>query len=369
MRLPRVLLKLGISVASTAMVLIVVETGLRLHAWATDPARVGVEKALEASRRAGLPTNQETTSLLGLVRPSLNPFEVYELKPNLDGTFLGKAVRTNNHGMRGPDVKIEKPPGTRRIVGIGDSVMFGWGVEAEESFMGILAEELARRSPATEVLNLATPGYNTVMEVERFKDKGLVFDPDLVLLSVVNNDFDLPRFLLQPRNVLRLDRCYLIDLFRGAAGSVVEGRWLQPQDLDNLSDGERERIDDRFGFLLGEEAFAGAMADLAAVCADRGIQVVVILPSCNGEMWSTVCRIATGHGFSILKIGPRLSEHLIESEEQNNREGWIRTFWLSQADPHPNPLAHRIHAAAILEWVDTYSPYFVEKGRESAGNE
>ena len=37
-------------------------------------------------------------------------------------------------------------------------------------------------------------------------------------------------------------------------------------------------------------------------------------------------------------------------------KGWIRTFWLSQSDPHPNPLAHRIHAEAILEWLDTHLP-------------
>lgn len=351
----RRILKLGVAVVSTAMILIVVEAGLRLHAWATDPARFDVQAALESSRRSGLPTNPETTNLLGLVRANPNPFEVYELKPSLDGSFLGKAVRTNSHGMRGPEIRTDKPAGTRRIVGIGDSVMFGWGVEAHESYMGMLAAVLEERNPPYEVLNLATPGYNTVMEVACFVNKGLSFDPDIVLLHVVNNDFDLPRFLLQPRDVWGFDRSYLIDLARGATHSVSEGRWLQPRDLNDLNDRERRLVKYRYRFLVGEEAFAKAMFDLASVCADHRIQPLILVQSCKGEMWSTVCRTAAELGFPTLDLGTRLNKHLLEREGPNTRQEWIRTFWLSQADPHPNPLAHRIYAEAILEWIDTHT--------------
>ncbi len=257
----------------------------------------------------------------------------------------------------------DKPPGTRRVVGIGDSVMFGWGVETEESYMGILDDKLRRWTPSIQVLNLATPGYNTVMEVARLVNKGLMFDPDLILVHVVNNDFDLPRFLLEPRNVWSLDRCYLVDLIRGASDAGDEGRWLQPRDLPDLSDDERQRVSDRFRFLVGEEAFAGALADLGAICEDRGIQALVIVQSCKGDMWSEVCRIADKHGIPILRTGPILSKYLVKSEQPNNREGWIKTFWLSRSDPHPNSLAHRLYAKAILEWLNESSLLLQDVGR------
>ena len=37
-------------------------------------------------------------------------------------------VRTNALGFRGPEVRLQKSPGTKRILGLGDSVAFGTGV-------------------------------------------------------------------------------------------------------------------------------------------------------------------------------------------------------------------------------------------------
>lgn len=341
--------RLGLLVLSTAMVLLAVEIALRVHARATDPARVDVPAALEKSRRAELPTGSETASLLGLVRPSADPATIYELKPNLDGSFLGRPVRTNSHSMRGREISREKPAGVRRIIGLGDSVMFGWGVHAEESYMGILADELGGGSRPIEVLNLAVPGYNTVMEVAGFRSRALAFDPDLVLLHVVNNDLDLPRFLLQPRRVWRLDRWYLLDLVRGVTRGGAEGHWLEPRDLPALDPAERQRVDERFGFLVGRDAFAGAISDLAETCTEHEVPVIVLVSTCDGEMWSDVCSTVSDHRLEIVPVGPRLGRYLEEHHSSHTREDWIRTFWVSPTDPHPNPLAHEIHSHAILE--------------------
>jgi hypothetical protein len=334
---------------STVTVLAAVEIGLRLHAGATDPARTGVDAALEESRRGDLPSDPETAGLLGLVRPSSNPSVIYELKPGLDGSFLGCPVRTNRFGMRGPEIERKKPPGTRRVMGLGDSVMFGWGVDEEQSYLGILDHELRRRQPV-EVLNLAVPGYNTAMQVADFVDRGSAFEPDLVILHVVNNDLDPPRFLLDPRPVWGLDRLFLFDLFRGAADAG--GRWIQPRDFETLDREERERLDERYGHLVGERAFKKALATLASISAKRGFEVVVVVPRCGREMWSMVCGAASDHGFAVIEIAPRLSRHLVEHGLPNDRDGWIEAFWLSRSDPHPSSLSHRIHAEAILEWID-----------------
>jgi hypothetical protein len=335
---------------STAAVLAMVEVALRLHSRATGPVRAGVDAALEESRRRDLPSDPETASLLGLVRPSSNPSVVYELKPGLDGSFLGCPVRTNRFGMRGPEIEREKPPGTRRVMGLGDSVMFGWGVAEEESYLGILDAELRRRREPIEVLNLAAPGTNTAMQIADFVDRGVAFEPDLVILHVVNNDLDPPRFLLEPRPVWGLDRLFLLDLVRGAADAG--GRWIQPRDFDSLDDEERERLDERYGHLVGERAFKEALATLASISVERGFDVVVVVPRCGREMWSMVCGVAADHGFAVIEIAPRLGRYLVEQGLPNDRDGWIETFWLSRSDPHPNALSHRIHAETILEWID-----------------
>jgi lysophospholipase L1-like esterase len=348
MRVRGVVPRLALASISTLLALLVGEIGLRLHARATDPARVDASEALEASRRASLPTDAETAGLLGLVRPSANRSVIFELKPELDGSFLGRPVRTNSRGMRGPDVEVRKPPGTLRIVGLGDSVMFGWGVAEGESYMGLLAEALDGGDPPVEVLNFAVPGYNTAMQVATFRSKVLTFEPDLVLLHVVNNDFDLPRFLLEPHDVWATDRSFLLDRIRGVSRGS-EGRWLQPTDFQRLDDEDRQRVRTRYRHLVGVDAFRNAVARLARRCGERDIPVLVIVTSCAGEMWSVVCAAATEHDFTILDMGERLSRYLVENGLENTRQGWIDTFWLSPDDPHPNALAHSIHAEAVLD--------------------
>ena len=45
-----------------------------------------------------------------------------------------------------------------------------------------------------EVLNFGVPGYNTSQQVADFAVNGLAYDPDVVLLVVVDNDFNISNF-------------------------------------------------------------------------------------------------------------------------------------------------------------------------------
>ena len=60
---------------------------------------------------------------------------VYGMKPGLDVEFLGASLRTNAGGWREGPIAMPKPKDTIRIVGIGDSHMFGWAVEADEGYV------------------------------------------------------------------------------------------------------------------------------------------------------------------------------------------------------------------------------------------
>jgi hypothetical protein len=64
-------------------------------------------------------------------------------------------VNTNAQRLRGPEM-TEKPAGTR-LLAIGDSVTFGWGVADGESWPAKLGAELGRRGKAVEVLNAGVP--------------------------------------------------------------------------------------------------------------------------------------------------------------------------------------------------------------------
>lgn len=155
---------------------------------------------------------QSSHPLAHIITPSDHSRLVYELQPDLELKFGHRLVRTNRNGMRDDrDYDIPKPDGVVRIVGIGDSGMFGWGVEQNEDYLSVLRSNLAQRASGRryEVLNLAVPGYNTQLELEALRLKGLPYRPDIVVVGWCDNDFSLPMFLLETENFRRRDVSFL----------------------------------------------------------------------------------------------------------------------------------------------------------------
>jgi len=149
------------------------------------------EAARNAERPDGLP-------FASIINPHPDDRVIYELRPNLDVKFTNVRVTTSSCGMRGPERPRIKPPNTYRIALLGDSFAFGWGVPQDLTFAQVLEDalnQLTGGSPRVEVINLGVPGYSTFQEVSSLKDKGLLFDPDAVLLFFVHNDFDFPFFI------------------------------------------------------------------------------------------------------------------------------------------------------------------------------
>ena len=109
-----------------------------------------------------------------MIQPSENPNLYFELKPNEPSTEV------NSEGYRGPIVPLQKPAGTQRIVGIGDSTLFGWLLPHKKTILPQLA---AQFKPGTvEAINLSCPAYDSHQELEVLKTRAMQFDPDLIVL-------------------------------------------------------------------------------------------------------------------------------------------------------------------------------------------
>jgi len=114
------------------------------------------------------------------------------LAANYDGWFAGVPARTNSLGFR--DIReytIPKPPGTVRIIVLGDSVTFGHGATFETSYPYLLEQRLRSWNPQVkwEVWNLGVPGYNTAQELAYLNEVGERYEPDLVVVGFFSNDF------------------------------------------------------------------------------------------------------------------------------------------------------------------------------------
>lgn len=121
-------------------------------------------------------------------RLSENPVLQYELLPgSRDGDF-----RINEAGLRSRAFRVEKEAEVFRILLIGDSIAYGFGVEQNETF-SVQFEDLHSMywpdaQGRVEILNLGVAGYNIDQIVENLLVRGLQFDPDLIVYGFCLND-------------------------------------------------------------------------------------------------------------------------------------------------------------------------------------
>ncbi|MBI1849372.1 MAG: hypothetical protein HYR85_03405 [Planctomycetes bacterium] len=113
--------------------------------------------------------------------------------PNARGTFSnGVAFSLNSRGFRGHDVASPKPPGTWRVLVLGDSFTFGKGVADGESFPEVLEVRLRERlaGQPIDVVDAGVNGYGTDQQAALLRRVGRALEPDVVALGFyVGNDF------------------------------------------------------------------------------------------------------------------------------------------------------------------------------------
>jgi lysophospholipase L1-like esterase len=108
-------------------------------------------------------------------------------------------VRTNAAGFRGGPLPGAKAPGTARVLVVGDSFTWGYGVAEDEAYPAVLGRLLAARTGrAVEVVNLGIPGAGPLDYRWHLEHTGLALAPDVVVVGLFANDvndlYQLQRF-------------------------------------------------------------------------------------------------------------------------------------------------------------------------------
>jgi len=336
--------------AAILLTLIASELALRLYLNGAVRSEEEIAARLRHSESADL-EDSSGLSLFGMVRPSSYPDVVYELKPNLEGTFRERSLRTNRVGLReNREYSDRKPTGVFRIVGIGDSNMFGWGLDQGRSYLDLLEDKLAETRPhqqSYEVINCAVPGYNTTMEVATLRYKCLRYDPDLVVMHFVGNDFSLPFFLQRGQK----EPARRIALFRFLASLWSDENDALP-DLWYYKDKEipvsvQEEALARYEPMIGVEGYRRAMEDLSRLSHEHSLPVWVLVMGTGGA-GGVALETGTALGFRMFRAAQRFGRHLTEMGLEPTRRARRATFQLP-GDHHPNELAHELFAEELYE--------------------
>ena len=99
-------------------------------------------------------------------------------------------VRINSQGFRSDKIYTPYPEeGVCRIAIFGDSFFMGYETEIENSFAGQLENILASRGVASEVVNFAVSGFGTAENLVVLKERGLSFNPDVIIFEWQETDF------------------------------------------------------------------------------------------------------------------------------------------------------------------------------------
>jgi len=295
-----------------------------------------------------------------------NPILGFELKENYRNAspdFVDSYERTNQYGLRGPDVEATKPAGIRRILLLGDSVVEGYGLAETDTISARLRGQYAKEEEApgssqdaagkstTEVLNFGVSAYCTLAEIELLATKGVQMAPDEVVLIFVENDFDnfnreafplgsiadrpaWAEWLFKTSHLFRM-ACIQLDLFQFRADTDPV-QWNQEAIGDNNVTAGLQR----FKQLALQYDFRPLIA-IWPQFQDAAIEDVHWVPDSDQLI---VEALAARHGIPAIRLSTFFKRHQKQTGVQNPR------LVYSQGDRlHPSPRGAIVAAEAIHE--------------------
>jgi lysophospholipase L1-like esterase len=340
--------------------------GLKLVLFSLTPLLLLLAAAEAGLRLAGLDGPREAGSGLveeqfGITRPDPDLF--WSLRPNLARSYRAQRLRTNALGLRGPEVG-PKAPGERRVLLLGESTTFGFGVGEDETYAARLQALLDAGPDRYSVVNAGVPAYTLFQSTVYLEERGLALAPDVVAIYHLANDF-LPTSyrdsahgeLGTSRSDAELHAFYRslwIDrlirysaIFR--AGSHAWARWLGARAGGGIaSDPARRReqilwtpahFPHSQPVRVRPEERRQLLETLLALSREHGFELVVMHP---------VYRDVPGYDDLLVTFSREHALAFVDGPAAFDASGIPRELLFSDA-LHPVPRGHRLLARALYE--------------------
>ncbi len=291
-----------------------------------------------------------------------------------DAVAQGVKVHINNVGLRDyKDRQITKPSATARVAIFGDSFTFGRGNEDMETGPAQLEKMLndeKNSSTYVEVLNFGVSGFNTIQQYIYLTRFGMQFEPDVVLIQWLYNDFNKRGYRMSDLDKIASSGAIERIRKQRTSGANVDFDLVRTTKLwlRKYSDFYEfilaPRLRSLYGRLfdaeVGDVYFTnfktrGAQLSLKSLnaafdfCKERGIEFgVVIYPGLNtlntsfhqDNIYSKLERFCEQNRIPVLNLYSAAFKCLDSSE-----------LVISKRDSHPNAKAQKIAAQAIAPWV------------------
>lgn len=279
-------------------------------------------------------------------------------------------ISSNSAGFRGPELPSVKSPNTYRIAVFGDSSSFGWGVNYEDSWSGLLQSQLSLslQGKKIEVANFAIPGDSSAYGRLLFDRYAAQSNPDLVILGFGANDakdvltshtsqverFEKKKGLVRLATLLKYSATYRI--FEKLISKIQKGAALS-----------KKRDTSRRVQAVTPSEYATNLRTMVKGASDLGANTL-LLALCTPNDYARVARGVARENKTLwlngqtqllkalpdienLKVFPELvTEMKSEYPEALAKD---RLFYVTSDGCHPNKLGHRFVAGKIAEVIGT----------------
>ncbi len=206
---------------------------------------------------------------------SPHPTRIWALEPGAQHSF-GITVQVSSLGLR------ESTPvglgANHRVLTLGDSSIFGHGVQDGATLHDQLASKLDERGVPTEVICGGVPGYSTAQTLVLMEEVGWGLDPDVIVIgsqfSDMNRDHFSDRRVLEQLESHAAQAEFLLShsqLFRRLRSAVARGKgvpefaavgWPSPESKGEIR--------------VPPSDYVANLIELVVDARDRGVGVVFL---------------------------------------------------------------------------------------------
>jgi hypothetical protein len=259
--------------------------------------------------------------------------------------------KLNRYGFNDQEHSLRKAPGITRVAVLGDSFIWGAGVEDQVIWTNKLACLLNQNGVKFEILNWGKPGWSTLDEYRFLQSDGTRYDFDLLLVGFVVNDpvmdeSNMKRFIYTGGIIDRL---------------LVQpiSRYLFPNAISLSVDLVNDFFDSFFGYGYTNwlnkvyteknlKQYQALLKDMSEYCHARHIRMLFVMTPENHHSWlqkrfEKIVPLLKNANIDYLNLYPAVYKELHHIPN--------RKLWANPADGHPGDRVTDVYAQHVYRYL------------------
>ena len=272
-----------------------------------------------------------------LKRVSSNPRLGHEHVPNKSARLQNVDIRINSLGMRGDEPKAADT----KIVFLGSSITFGWGVAEAKIYPEILEARLKTDGKSVEIYNAGIGNYNSAREIELFFSKLEQIKPNIIILNSFIRDAEV---IPSPKRNWLLENSQLAVTIWSRLEQLKRKFGVEKSFQQHYKD---IYADDYAGWIEMQKAFER----LSTYAQANKVRVIVtMIPDIHNLknypfifIHEKTARIAQANGFEFIDFFDSFKDISDQS-----------SLWAMPGDPHPNETGHRLMVNQLYNYLVSF---------------